>query len=161
MTAKLKNLKFLVRLKSLDDFFILKAKNWGHGIERYVIALLFIWFGALKFFGELSASSIIGKSVYWWEPEFVVPMLGLWEQVMGLCLMFKKTTRIAVGLFFLRLPGTFLALIYHSDKCFDGSIFIPTIQGQYLIKELTIVGAALIIASGITPLGIKKLQLEQ
>lgn len=126
-----------------------KIARLGHSIERYFISILFIWFGSLKIFGELSASSIIAKSVYWWDPKFVVPILGIWELLMGILFINRMTAKFAIFLFFLRLPGTFLALIYHWDKCFSGSVFVPTIQGQYLLKELTIVGAALIIGSTI------------
>ena len=119
----------------------------GHQLERYLLAIVFIWFGLLKLLGEKSATSIIAKSIYWMEPEFVVPLLGTWEILIGICLVFKSRLRIAVFLLLLRIPGSFLALIYHFDECFSGSYFIPTIQGQYLIKELTLVGAALIIGS--------------
>lgn len=144
--------KIREKIGHIDGFITTKAKQLGHRAERYLIGAIFIWFGLLKLFGESSASSIIAKSVYWFEVGTIVPVLGVWETLMGFCLMFRATIRLAILLFFLRLPGTFLALVYHWDECFQGSVFTPTLQGQYLIKELTIVGAALVIASSLPPL---------
>lgn len=139
--------------KPIDQFesqYLKKFGHWGHTVERYALGLLFFWFGALKLAGETSATSIVAKSVYWWDPSWVVPALGVWEVIMGLCLLSPKTLRAALLLFAIRLPGTFFALIYHWEECFDGSLWIPTIQGQYLLKELALVGAALIIGSTIS-----------
>ena len=75
----------------------------------------------------------------------MVPFLGLWELVIGLMLVIPGAQRIGVLLIALRLPGTVIALIVKYPQCFDGSILIPTMQGQYLLKELTLLGAALVI----------------
>jgi uncharacterized membrane protein len=136
-------------LKRFDKNMISIMHILGHRLERYLLAIVFIWFGLLKLLGEKSATSIVAKSIYWMEPDFVVPILGIWEILIGVFLVFKNRLRLAVLLLLLRIPGSFLALIYHFDECFSGSFFIPTIQGQYLIKELTLVGAALIIGSTI------------
>jgi hypothetical protein len=140
------------RIDQVDRHVTHRAKLIGHRAERYLIGTVFVWFGSLKVFGEVSATTIIAKSVYWWDATIVVPVLGVWELMMGLLLLFRSTIRLAIALFFLRLPGTFLALIYHWDQCFEESVLVPSIQGQYLLKELTLVGAALVIASTVPPL---------
>lgn len=83
----------------------------GHGLEKYLLAILFIWFGGLKVFGEFSASSIIAKSVYWFDPQVMVPLLGFWEIVIGISLVVNGLTRLAILLLLIRIPGTFLALL--------------------------------------------------
>jgi len=140
------------QVQKIDSEITKYSARLGHRAERYLIGVLFVWFGALKLLGETSATSIIAKSVYWFEAATVVPLLGGWEILMGGCLLFRFAIRFAIALFFLRLPGTFLALMYHWEECFVESIFVPTIQGQYLLKELTLVGAALVIASTLPPL---------
>ena len=143
---------FKKRIENVDRHITHRAKIIGHRSERYLIGIIFLWFGLLKLLGEVSATSIIAKSVYWLDADTIVPILGAWEVMMGVCLLFRSTIRFAIALFFIRLPGTFLALVYHWDECFTDSIFTPTIQGQYLLKELTLVGAALVIASTLPPL---------
>lgn len=75
----------------------------------------------------------------------MLPILGVWEVLIGLTLIIPGVQRLAISLLAFRLIGTFLALIFKYELCFDGNLLIPTIQGQYLLKELTLLGAALVI----------------
>ena len=136
-------------LRKTDRALVPLMRRLGHRTERYLLAIVFIWFGTLKIIGETSATSIVAKSIYWFNPELIVPLLGTWELVMGASLIFNFSLRLAILLLFVRVPGTLLAFYYHFAECFSGSILLPTIQGQYLIKELTLVGAALVIGSTI------------
>ncbi len=139
----------LKNFHAYDKKIITFMKRYGETVELMLLGGYFIWFGLLKLLGEKSASSIMAKSVYWFDPSWVVPTLGVWEILIGLSLIIKKWHRLAIFLLFIRVPGSFLAMVYHYSECFDGSIFTPTIQGQYLIKELTLIGAALVIGSSI------------
>ncbi|TVQ77334.1 MAG: hypothetical protein EA380_07505 [Phycisphaeraceae bacterium] len=121
--------------------------KWGHDLEGIGLAIVFFWFGMLKVMGEVSATSIIAKTVYFGDPETMVVVLGLWEAMIGVCFLFRPLNRIAIALLIVRLPGTALALVLKFDECFEGNILVPTIQGQYLIKDMTLVGAALVIGS--------------
>ena len=137
------------KISIIETRILSRASRWGHFWERGLLGVIFVWFGLLKVTGNLSAGSIIAKSVYWFDPNIVVPFLGCWEIVMGLSLFHHRLLRLAILLFLIRIPGTFLALYYHYNECFLGSIFLPTVQGQYLLKEITLVGAALVIAGSI------------
>jgi hypothetical protein len=119
--------------------------HWGHPIERFGLGTIFIWFGFLKVAGETSATSIIAKTVYFGDPAVTVAFLGFWEAAIGLCFIFRPANRVAILLLLIRLPGTALALVLSADQCFEGSPLTPTIQGQYLLKEITLIGAALVI----------------
>lgn len=121
--------------------------RYGHFIERCGLGLLFVWFGMLKITGQQSATSIIAKTIYLGDPVVTVPALGVWEAVIGLCLLFRPLLRLAIALMMIRLPGTLLALALKYDECFAGSIFTPTIQGQYLLKDAALLGAALVLGS--------------
>ena len=77
------------RLDNIDK----KITNWmkkeGIIFLRYSLAIVFIWFGALKVFNLSPASELVTKTVYWFNPEWFVPFLGLWEIVIGLCIIHK------------------------------------------------------------------------
>ena len=143
-------------LEKTDSAIIPHMERLGHRAERYLLGIVFIWFGSLKVMGETSATSIIAKSIYWFEPQFIIPMLGIWEILIGTTLLHKSLLRFSILLLFVRVPGTLLAMVYHYDECFADSILLPTIQGQYLIKELTLIGAALVIGSTIEYQRIQK-----
>lgn len=118
----------------------------GHRVERLMLGGLFVWFGILKLLGEESATSIIAKTVYWGPPEVTVPALGAWEAAVGVCLWFRVTVRVAIALLFLRLLGTLAAFVLApTEVLFHHVPWAPTIQGQYLVKDVCLVGAALVV----------------
>lgn len=118
----------------------------GHRVERVMLGVLFVWFGLLKVFGQESATSVIAKTVYLGPPEMTVPVLGAWEALIGLCLWFRATLRVAIGLLVVRLGGTIVAFFAApTDTLFHAFPWAPTIHGQYLVKDLCLLGAALVI----------------
>ena len=68
---------------------------------RISLGVIFIWFGLLKVFGESPANDLITKTVYWFNPDVFIPILGIWEAAIGLCLLFPFFNRL--GLFLLAL----------------------------------------------------------
>ena len=122
-------------------------ERWGHRIHRLTLALVFFWFGILKIAGYKSATSLIAHTVYFASAEIVVPILGLWEVAIGACLFVLPLVRIALLLLAVRLFGTLLALFLKADICFVEHQWVPSLEGQYLIKDFLLFGAALVIGS--------------
>jgi len=118
---------------------------------RLSIGIVFVWFGALKTVGHLSpAYDLVAATVYWLTPEIIVPILGWWEVAIGVCFIVPALTRIGLLLLALQMPGTFLPLILLPEACFTVFPFGLTLEGQYIVKNLVIIGAALVIGAGLT-----------
>ncbi|HQP10425.1 MAG TPA: DoxX family membrane protein [Candidatus Omnitrophota bacterium] len=117
------------------------AKN-AEWCIRISLAIIFIWFGALKPAGYSPAAGLVEKTVTWFPPEIFIPVLGWWEVLIGVFFLFKRTTRWAMLLLFLQMPGTFLPLILLPDVCYSGYPFGLTLESQYIIKNLIIISAA-------------------
>ena len=131
-----------------DAQLVLLMERVGIPFLRFAIGVVFIWFGALKTIGELSpAYDLVAATVYWLTPEIIVPLLGLWEVAIGLAFLFTPLTRVAIFLLALQMPGTFLPLILLPEVCFTIFPFGLTIEGQYIVKNLVIIGSALVIGS--------------
>jgi uncharacterized membrane protein YkgB len=128
----------------------------GMPFLRLAIGVVFIWFGALKTVGELSpAYDLVAKTVYWLTPEIIVPLLGLWEVAIGIAFIFTPLTRAAILLLALQMPGTFLPLILLPEVCFNVFPFGLTLEGQYIVKNLVIIGSALVIGSRVQALKLR------
>ena len=141
------------RLLVIDATVIDFMDRVGIGFLRFAIGAVFIWFGALKTVGELSpAYELVAATVYWLTPEIIVPLLGLWEIAIGLAFLFTPLTRVAIFLLALQMPGTFLPLVLLPEVCFTIFPVALTIEGQYIVKNLVIIGAALVIGSRIQAL---------
>lgn len=118
-----------------------------HGLFllRLSLAIVFIWFGALKPFRISPADELIERTVYWLDPKVFIPILGAWEVAIGVCLLVRPLLRVALLLLFLQMPGTFLPLVLLPDVCFVHVAWAPTLEGQYIIKNLVLISAGIVV----------------
>lgn len=137
------------RIDRLDRRISAWMRHHGHYLDRWAIGLVFIWFGLLKVFEYKSATSIIAETVYFGDPETTARFLGLWEAAIGVCLIVRPLARVAIALLLIRLPGTLLALVLKADVCWTDASLVPTIQGQYLLKDTILFTAALVIGGNV------------
>lgn len=133
------------RLLHIDHTIAQWMHRHGHRLHRVPLALLFLWFGLLKLFGQPTATSLIAKTVYLGDPAVTVPILGAWEAAIGVCLLWKPLFRLGVLLLAVRLPGTAIARFAHMEVCWVSFPLVPTAAGAYLIKDLVLIGAAIVI----------------
>jgi uncharacterized membrane protein YkgB len=125
----------------------------GVPMARLSLGLVFIWFGLLKVVGESPANELVARTVYWVDPDWFLPFLGYWEIVIGICLVDPLRwvgrspwlTRLGILLLFAQMPGTFLPLVVLPEVCFEEAPLVPTLEGQYIIKNLVLIAAALAI----------------
>ena len=120
------------------------------------LGIIFIWFGVLKIFGDSPANDLITKTIYWFDPAIFIPVLGVWEAAIGICLIVPAFIRIGLFLLALQMPGTFLPLILLPEVCFQSIPFDLTLEGQYIIKNLVLIGAAIVVGGRLTPLHAKR-----
>lgn len=132
-------------MHAIDSMIASTMEKWGPPILRVAVAIVFIWFGALKIVGVSPAAELVASTVYLVSPDIFVPILGVWEVIIGICLLYRPLIRLGILLLFLQLPGTFLPLILLPDVVFTTVPYGLTVEGQYIIKNLVIIGAALVI----------------
>ncbi len=135
---------------------------------RIGLAVVFVWFGALKVAMVSPAADLVARTTDWaFSPAWFVPVLGWWEVAIGLCLLDPVRllggrawlTRAGIALLALQIPGTFLPLVVVPDRCFDGSVFALTLEGQYIVKNLVLIAGAMVlgatvrdpVAAGVAP----------
>jgi uncharacterized membrane protein YkgB len=123
----------------------------GRRLLRYAIAVIFIWFGALKPFAQSPADQLVRRTVYWFNPDVFIPILGIWEVLIGICFLFHPLLRMGILLLCLQLPGTFLPLVLLPEVCFGPYPWILTMEGQYIVKNLLIISAALVVGGTVNP----------
>jgi uncharacterized membrane protein YkgB len=123
----------------------------GRRLLRYALAIIFIWFGALKPFEMSAANDLIRRTIYWFPPDVFLPILGWWEVAIGVCLLFRPLLRLGLLLLFLQMPGTFLPFVIVPERCFERFPFVLTLEGQYILKNLIIISAALVIGGTVHP----------
>ena len=95
------------------------------------------------------AQELVERTVYWADPAIFVPLLGWWEVAIGVCLLVRPLIRVAILLLFLQMPGTALPLLLLPEVCFIEAPFALTLEGQYIVKNLVLISAALVIGGGV------------
>ena len=123
--------------------------NTNDYLVRIPLFVIFFWFGFLKIINRSPAQNLVIDTVYWmpfFEAESWTIIIGYWEVLIAILFMFKRTTFFAMVLLLLQMTGTFLPLIILPEVTFQNSNpFLPTLEGQYIIKNIIIITAALII----------------
>ena len=101
--------------KTIDQGIAKQMNVWGIPAVRISFGIIFIWFGILKPLGLSAAEPLLKDTVAWLpfgSPEIWLIVIGWWEVVIGITFLFRKTTRIAIGLLFLQMIGTFMPLLF-------------------------------------------------
>jgi uncharacterized membrane protein YkgB len=135
------------KVAALDERIILLLDEYSVPLLRYSLAIVFFWFGVLKPIGVSSATEIVSKTVYFLPPELFVPVLGIWEMLIGVCLLHKRLLRAGIALLLLQMAGTFLPLVLLPDVSFATFPLVPSLEGQYILKNLVLISGALVVAS--------------
>jgi uncharacterized membrane protein YphA (DoxX/SURF4 family) len=142
----------------LDRMEVL-ATGWmaRHAITllRISLGVVFFWFGVLKFFPGLSpaedhaARTISVLTFGRMGPSVSLPVLATWETAIGLLFITGWFTRVAVGLLFAQMAGTFLPLAFFPAEAWTRAPFAATLEGQYIIKNVVLISAGLVVGATI------------
>ena len=141
------------RLDRVDRGITRTMGHIGIPLLRISVGIVFLWFGVLKFFPGLSpaqdlAARTIGQLTFGViTPEIALPVLAVWECAIGIGLLAGRFLRLTLLLLFLQLPGTFLPLVFFPAETFLRVPYAPTLEGQYIIKNLVIIAAGIVIGA--------------
>lgn len=130
-------------------------QRYGVLLLRLSLGVVFVWFGVLKPLGLSPAAELVRNTVTWFDFDVFFPILGVWEVAIGLCLIFRPLLRLALLLLFLQMPGTALPLVLLPDVCFTQFPHALTLEGQYIIKNLTLISAGIVVG-GTVRFGTKR-----
>lgn len=123
---------------------------------RISLFIVFFWFGLLKAIGLSPAGSLV-HGLFDSTLAGLLPFhafyvgFALFECLIGILFIIKGAERIVIPLLFIHMITTFLPLIFLPSESWQAP-FVPTLVGQYIIKNLVLVAAAIGIAAHLHPL---------
>ncbi len=118
-----------------------KLINWS----RIALGIIFIWYGMLKFFPELSpaedlATMTISKLSFGCLPAYIsIKLLATWELLIGIGFLFAIYIRYTCFLFLVHMLLTFTPLLLFPDISFSQAPFAFTLVGQYIVKNIVFI----------------------
>ena len=134
----------------VDEVVIPFLRRWGIPTLRISLAVVFIWFGALKVFGVSPVVDLVASTVYWVDPDWFVPALGAVEILVGVGLAARLGLRLVLLVLALQMLGTFLVFALLPDVTFqDGNPLQLTIEGEFVLKNLVLLASAMVVGASI------------
>jgi len=127
--------------------------GYGVFLLRIALGVVFLWFGALKLVPGLSpAEDLAGRTIealtFGIVPTtFALPVLAIWEVAIGVGLLVGRWMRVTLLLLFVQMAGTVTPLFLFPSETFAHFPFVPTLEGQYIIKNIVLVAAAIVIGA--------------
>ena len=123
---------------------------------RIALFVVYFWFGILKVFGKSPASPLV-EHLFNVTLHKILPFLsignfliflGLAEVVLGILFLINKWPRTVLTLTIIHLFTTTLPLVIPSLGMWTAP-FVPTLEGQYIIKNILILSLAIIVTIGV------------
>jgi uncharacterized membrane protein YkgB len=145
----------------LNDAFVAVENRLHAGLVRHSITALrvavgavYVGFGVLKFFPGVSPAQglaiktidLLTFGLLPWQVGIVV--IATLECFIGICLLANRWMRLAVWLLALQLVGILAPIVLLTGRLFSGPHHAPTLEGQYVLKDVILVAAGMVIAAG-------------
>jgi uncharacterized membrane protein YkgB len=146
----------ICRMAFLDDWST-RVSRWlarySLAVLRISLGLVFVGFGVLKFVLGLSpAEDLASETMQALTLGLIPEGLGLLlratlETAVGLLLLTGRFLRLGLGLLGLAMVGILAPRVLFPDRPFAGLAHAPTLEGQYVLKDVVLLAAGLVLAA--------------
>jgi uncharacterized membrane protein YphA (DoxX/SURF4 family) len=137
----------------VDPIITRVMARYGIVLLRVSVGVVFFWFGILKFFPALSpAEDLAARTISTLTfgligPQISLPVLAAWEVLIGLGLITGLFMRATLLLLVVQMLGTITPLFLFPSETWTVFPIAPTLEGQYIIKNLVLVSAGIVIGA--------------
>lgn len=139
-------MKFNEKLQNLDRRLIKFTKAYALSFARFSIFVIYFWFGILKVASTSPAnplvSVLLSKTMPFVSFEKFIIIFGIFEVLVGTILIIPHLERLGILLLILHLVTTVMPLFLLPEITWQGFL-APTLEGQYIIKNILIVALAI------------------
>jgi uncharacterized membrane protein YphA (DoxX/SURF4 family) len=125
----------------------------GIKLLRWSIGVIFVWFGALKYFPGLSPAQDLASSTIEIMTFGLIPLtvsmilLASLEVLIGILLLSGKWMRFTIFLLLFQMVGTMSPIVLFPELVFTQIPYALTIEGQYIFKNFVVISAAIVIGA--------------
>jgi len=124
---------------------------------RISMGLVFLGFGVLKFFPGASPAEeltreTMGQLTFGLVPDRAgILLVAVLESTIGVCLLAGRFRRVSLALLSVAMVGILSPLALVPEELFSPRLgvptYAPTLEGQYVLKDIVLLAAGLVIAS--------------
>lgn len=137
--------------EKIDDRLFILADKYGMKLLESSIGVIYLWFGILKFFPNYSPAEALAAdtldllTLHLFDKQILVWTLALAELLIGLALILKIKSKYVIWGLLVHMGGTFSPILFFPEQVFTHPPLGFSIVGQYIMKNLVIISAALVI----------------
>jgi len=146
-------------LVATDKLLIRTLSLVGTPLARAALFIVYFWFGILKLFGTSPANPLVGslleKTLPFISFDTFIIGFAMYEMLIGIFFLVPGLERVAIAFLVPHLIMTALPLVLLPSLTWQGP-FVPTLEGQYIVKNLTIVALAFGLAAHLRPIQQRK-----
>ena len=133
-------------LREFDRLFIEEMHRWAIPVLRVCLGIVFLWFGLLKVLDVTPVVELVGGTYSFLPQKEFLLVLGIWESLIGVGLIFKLFLQTTLALLWLQMLGTLAAPLFSPAMFFTaGNPLLLTIEGEFVVKNLILIAAGLVI----------------
>lgn len=149
-------MKESLSILNLDTHILKFLWKYSDEIGRVALAVIFVWFGFLKIIAISPANGLVGMLLDQTFLAFIpydvfLITFGVVEVCIGLLFLIPKLERVAILLLLLHMVTTLLPLFALPAVAWQAP-FVPTLEGQYILKNAALIALALGIGAHLHPL---------
>lgn len=124
---------------------------------RISMGAVYLGFGILKYFPGVSPAQDLALATTHLLSFGLVPalvpdsvamaLIATLECTVGLLLITGRWLRLTISLLAVHLAGILSPIVLLTGRMFDGPHHMPTLEGQYVLKDVIVLTAAMVIAT--------------
>lgn len=144
-----------MNLRTIDKEIISVFRKISIPMARFGLFVIYFWFGLLKVIGLSPASGVVSRLF-----ENTIPFMsfntflicfGIFECIIGIMFLIKGFERVVIPMLLIHMITTFGPLLFLGEETWE-RFLVPTLEGQYIIKNLALIACSLIIAANLKPI---------
>lgn len=150
-------MKALPRLFARFDQLDTRLNRWlvtySIVLLRLSMGLVFLGFGVLKFFPsispieDLATRTTVALTFGQVTGHHAMDLIAGLECLIGACFLTGRFLRVGVWLMAVQMLGAMSPLLLFPGELFHGPFHAPTLAAQYIIKDIILVAAGMVIAA--------------
>ncbi len=139
-----------MRVDKIDKRIVVTSRHFYKLFARIALFVVFFWFGILKVLGESPATPLVEKlfnaTINFISFNNFIIVFGAFEMLIGVLFLIRGAERAVFPLLAIHMLTTIMPLFLLPDATWNGFL-VPTLEGQYIIKNLVIIALALVIVA--------------
>jgi uncharacterized membrane protein YkgB len=149
------NVDMTTSLPRLDRSIISFFRRVSPPVSKAAFFIVYFWFGFLKVIDVSPAhpmvSSLLERTLPFMQDGTFMILFGLFEMLIGLLFIIPRMERVVFPLLAFHTLTTIMPLVLLPSVAWSGFL-VPTMEGQYMIKNVVIAALAMAMAADLKPL---------